>query len=185
MYIINEQMYRSPNVSSRHGVKVDTLVLHHTGGAFPGCAVWLCNPEAKASAHYIITRSGEIYQLVPPEYCAWHAGRSAFDYNDDGSISEEEKGLNRRSIGIELEYDHRIHEDYTSQQISMLVNLVIHLLKEWEIPYSNVLGHKEIAPGRKWDPGNFDMAAFRQHLYELSMLHINASLSKFKPKEGK
>jgi len=64
----------SPNFSSRHGRVPIGTCNHITAGAFPGCLNWLCNPESQASAHYLITQMGVIYQLVADENAAWHAG---------------------------------------------------------------------------------------------------------------
>jgi len=158
---INRDRFRSPNYSSRHGVSVDTLIIHHTGGKFPGCAEWLCNPTAKASAHYIVTQKGEVFQLVDEDLKAWHAGRGAFDLNQDGSISPEERRFNARSIGIELESDGK---SYTETQLDILKALTLNIILRHNIPTKNILGHKEIAPGRKWDPGNFDMNSFREEI---------------------
>jgi len=125
----------------------------------PGCATWMCNPKAKVSAHYLIDTEGSIFQLVEESECAWHAGRSAFDYNEDGSISTGEKSLNRRSIGIELE---SLGEEYSQKQLEANIALTKDIIVRHNILPKHVLGHKEIAPDRKWDPGNFNMAEFRE-----------------------
>ncbi len=162
---IDTLRFSTPNISGRHGSKIDTLVIHHTGGKFPGCAAWLCNKESRVSAHYVLNRKGEIYQLADNKFATWHAGRSGFDYNDDGTISDQEKGMNRRSIGIELEsYGY----EYTTEQMESLKGLCLQLLYDYNIPVKRVLGHKEIVENnRKWDPGNFDMDFFRRELSKL------------------
>jgi len=159
--VINRERFRSPNFSSRYGTAIDTLIIHHTGGSFPGCAEWLSNPRSKASAHYIITRDGDVYNLVDETKKAWHAGRGAFDLNQDGTISNDERRFNARSIGIELESDGK---SYTDVQLDMLKALTLDIVIRHDIPTSHILGHKEIAPDRKWDPGNFDMDAFRNEI---------------------
>jgi N-acetylmuramoyl-L-alanine amidase len=168
MVVINrDHPYYSPNYSSRKGTPIDTIIVHHTGGYYPGCCEWLCNKQSGASAHFIIRSNGEILEMVPVEYSAWHAGRGAFDLNEDGTISPLEKYFNRRSIGIELESD---GHSYSEAQLDALEGLVIDLCLQYNIPAKHILGHKEIAPDRKWDPGNFDMNAFRDKIkYALSL----------------
>jgi len=85
----------SPNKSKRPNGQLPTyIVLHHTGpGSFEGISKWLCDKDAKASAHYVISNSGKIVQLVDTKYKAWHAGIS--EWNDLSDI-------NRYSIGIEI-----------------------------------------------------------------------------------
>ena len=151
--------YSTPNFSDRHGTEIDTILLHHTGGDAPGCMEWLCSNESKVSAHYVIVKNGDIYKLLQPEKCAWHAGRGAYDLNRDGTISEDEKHFNRRSIGIELE---SMGDQYTYIQKIACIELCINLMLDHiRIKHNKILGHKEIAPGRKWDPNNFNMEKFR------------------------
>ena len=69
------QYKASPNYSSREGHKIVAIVNHITAGSFDGAVSWLCNPESQASAHYVVSRKGEVVQLVKDEYKAWHAGK--------------------------------------------------------------------------------------------------------------
>jgi len=154
--------FKSPNYNNRNGIVIDTLVIHHTGGLMPGCLDWMCNEKSKVSAHYLIVKDGTVYQLVDDKYSAWHAGLSEFDYNHDGTISQEEKSLNRRSLGIELEFK---NDGYTSQQMQSLIALSVDLVIKYKIPVLQVVGHKEIAPGRKVDPADFDMIRFRATIH--------------------
>jgi N-acetylmuramoyl-L-alanine amidase len=156
--------YSSANFSLRHETKIDTILLHHTGGTAPGCIEWLCNPTAKVSAHHCITKDGVIHELVDVYKCAWHAGRGAFDINNDGEISDEEKSFNRRSIGVEIE---SLGQTYTDLQLMATVDLCYFLCKHFDIPPANILGHKEIASQRKWDPGHFEMNDFREAIKQL------------------
>ncbi|GAF84111.1 unnamed protein product, partial [marine sediment metagenome] len=140
--------FQSPNYSQRKS-KIDSIIIHHTGGSFPGCVHWLCNKEARVSAHYVINELGQIYELVPDHFRAWHAGRGAFDLNQDGIISESEKYFNDHSIGIELvaypdDEDGKYH--YSKSMKASLNSLVYAKLYEHKISYRNILGHKEIAP---------------------------------------
>ena len=95
----------SPNRSGRKGASVDCTVLHYTGsrpgagGGAQGDVAWLCDPKARASAHFVIGRDGSVTQLVPLDEAAWHAGASAL-VEEDGALREN---VNLFSIGIELD----------------------------------------------------------------------------------
>lgn len=117
--------------------------------------------ESEVSAHLIITRSGDVFGLVPFEKKAWHAGRGAFDLNQDGTISQAEKMWNDRSIGIELESYESVRFKYTQKQLYVLNGTVIFLMNYFDIPADHIRGHKEIAPNRKVDPLNFYMNGYR------------------------
>ena len=87
---------KSPNTKGEDiSAKLDTVIIHYTAGtSAKGSAAWLCNPQAGASAHLVIGREGEIYQLIPFTTKAWHAGVSQY---------QGRKGFNNYSIGIELD----------------------------------------------------------------------------------
>ena len=104
----------------------------------------LCNVKAKVSAHYLVVKNGEVYELVGPEHTAWHAGESSWD---------GEKQLNESSIGIEL--DSYGNEAFTDRQMLSLMVLCRHLVEEYNIPQKNIVGHSDVAPDRKIDPGIF------------------------------
>ena len=88
----------SPNSSSRNGASVDGIVLHFTGGGdINGSIKWLCHPEAKASCHYLVSRSGRIVQIVREDRAAWHAGSPSTTPKLNGR-----KNLNKWTIGIEI-----------------------------------------------------------------------------------
>ncbi len=162
-YMINiKKDYSSPNFSVRK-TQIDSIIIHHTGGSHPGCCVWLSDPESKVSAHYVIVNlTGVIFQLVEDHGRAWHAGRGAFDVNKDGKISQIERMWNDRSIGIELE----AYPPYKYSQIQLhsLDNLVYQLMLKHHISVNMIFGHKEISPGRKFDPAEFEMDDFREHM---------------------
>lgn len=102
----------------------------------------------KVSAHYIITRSGRVVQLVPPRYKAWHAGESRLPFPDD-----QRESVNAFSVGIELL--EATGRPFTSLQYLALAALIKRLSRKHRI--KNVLGHEHVAPGRKNDPGkHFD-----------------------------
>jgi N-acetylmuramoyl-L-alanine amidase len=138
----------SPNHDERPGgVPIDILVLHYTGMRTAQEALArLCDPEAKVSAHYTIDRAGTVYVHVPEERRAWHAGVSYW---------AGERNVNARSIGIELvnpghEYG---YVPFTDDQIASLIDLASGIVERHGIPASRVLGHSDVAPMRKADPG--------------------------------
>jgi N-acetylmuramoyl-L-alanine amidase len=136
----------SPNHDVR-GAPVDMLVLHYTGMKTAEEALArLCDPAAKVSAHYTIDRDGSVYAHVPEERRAWHAGASHWAGRD---------GVNGCSIGIELvNPGHEFgYVPFTDEQIASLVALAQGILKRHTIAARHVLGHSDVAPSRKTDPG--------------------------------
>jgi N-acetylmuramoyl-L-alanine amidase len=135
---------RSPNQDARpEGAAIDILVLHYTGMRDADEALArLCDPDAKVSAHYTIDRDGCIYRHVPEELRAWHAGVSFW---------AGERNVNARSIGIELvNPGHEFgYEPFPKPQI----DLADGILARHPIPACRVIGHSDVAPARKMDPG--------------------------------
>lgn len=138
----------SPNHDARpDGAAIDHLVLHYTGMVSARDAIErLCDPVARVSSHYVIDEDGAVHALVPEERRAWHAGTSYWR----GS-----RGLNDRSIGIEIvnpghEWGYR---PFPAVQIEAVVALCRGILGRHAIPSCNVVGHSDIAPDRKRDPG--------------------------------
>jgi N-acetylmuramoyl-L-alanine amidase len=138
----------SPNFDARAGGgPIDILLIHYTGMPDAEAALSrLCLPEAKVSAHYVVGESGRITRLVAEDKRAWHAGRSfwagAFD-------------INSRSIGIELinpghEFGYR---PFPAAQMQALAALAHDIMARHPIPARRVLGHSDVAPTRKTDPG--------------------------------
>jgi N-acetylmuramoyl-L-alanine amidase len=129
------------------------LVLHYTGMKDARSALTrLCDPEARVSAHYMIDEDGTIYALVDEEFRAWHAGMAFWRGDRD---------INSRSIGIELvnpghEFGYRA---FPAAQMESLSELSRSILSRHPIPPRNIVGHSDIAPARKRDPGEkFDWA---------------------------
>lgn len=178
-YIAEEGVIRreTPNHSGPFAPDLpDTIIIHYTADSSAESSVnMLCDPRTKASAHLVIGRDGAIYQLLPFNLIAWHAGKSAYQ----GRV-----GFNRYSIGIELDnagqltksgeqyvawfgraypendvveavhrnetrpsYWHR----YTEEQITIAHGICTDLIEAYGI--SSILGHEEVSPGRKIDPG--------------------------------
>ena len=140
--------YPSANYDDRpSGADVEVLVLHYTG--MKNCEEALSrltDPHAEVSAHYLISEMGEIFSLVPEEKRAWHAGISYW---------RGIKNVNDYSIGIELENPgHQFgYRDFPASQINALFELSQEIISRHSISARNVVGHSDIAPRRKVDPG--------------------------------
>lgn len=155
----------SPNRSNRNGKKPKVIVIHSTEGAFSGAISWLRNPDSKASAHYIVARDGRIVQLVDTSECAWHAGESRFPRAADAKRSAVKSSINNVSVGIECEhFDGHDNHDWPLEQLESVAGICKLLMKKWNIPIENIVGHKDICipVGRKVDPVNFPWQALRE-----------------------
>ena len=139
----------SPNFDQkkRSSKSIKLLVIHYTGMQSERESIMrLCNPKYKVSSHFVINQNGKIYRLVQDYQTAWHAGKSCWG---------KYKNLNKNSIGIELV--NKGHEfDYTNfkkKQISSLIKICKILIKKYKIKKRNIVGHSDISPLRKIDPG--------------------------------
>lgn len=153
----------SPNHDERPaGTIIDMLVLHYTGMESAEAAIdRLCDPQAKVSAHYVVHENGHTVQLVAEEYRAWHAGVAFWRGN---------RNINARSIGIELvNPGHEFGlKAFPEEQMAALETLVLEIIQRHPIPGRNVVGHSDVAPRRKEDPGElFDW--FRLHKYGIGL----------------
>jgi len=139
---------RSPNHDERpDGAAIDMLVLHYTGmKSAEEALARLCDPEARVSAHYTIDRDGRVYRHVPEERRAWHAGVSWW---------AGERNINACSVGIELvNPGHEFgYEPFARPQIAALLDLAGDIVERHHIPPARVVGHSDVAPARKEDPG--------------------------------
>lgn len=138
----------SPNFDDRPGGReIDMLVLHYTGMKTGDEAFErLCDPVAKVSAHYLVEEDGRILQMVADDKRAWHAGISHW---------AGEEALNGCSIGIEIvnpghEWGYR---DFPNKQMNSVISLAESLMKRYNISNRRIVGHSDIAPTRKQDPG--------------------------------
>lgn len=139
----------SPNFSKKKRKTKDIrfVIIHYTGMQSEIESInRLKNPRFKVSCHYLINRKGKIRQMVKDRDIAWHAGKSKW---------KKLKDLNRCSIGIELvNRGHKFgYQDYSKNQINSLLKLCQGLKKKYSIKKENFLGHSDIAPLRKIDPG--------------------------------
>ena len=137
----------SPNFDERR-LPVSLLVMHYTGMKSGAEAIsWLANPDAKVSAHYVVTEDGQIVQMVDEEKRAWHAGR--------GSWREVRSDVNSASIGIEIVNTGHDwgYVPFPEEQMDSVVRLANDIVKRHHITPANVIGHSDVAPARKQDPG--------------------------------
>jgi N-acetylmuramoyl-L-alanine amidase len=149
----------SPNQDERPaGTPIDMLVLHYTGMQTGQAAIdRLRDPAAKVSSHYVVEEDGQVWRLATEDRRAWHAGVSHW---------RGHQALNDRSIGIEIvnpghEWGYR---RFPPAQMAAVRALCLGILGRHPIPPRNVVGHSDIAPDRKQDPGElFDWPGLAQH----------------------
>jgi N-acetylmuramoyl-L-alanine amidase len=137
----------SPNFDERQGGPPDMILLHYTGMQDGQSALdRLCAPESKVSAHYVVFEDGRVVQCVPEKLRAWHAGTSYWAGQTD---------INSRSIGIEIvNPGHDFgYPPFPLRQIAAVIALCKAIHTRWKIPADRVLGHSDVAPARKQDPG--------------------------------
>lgn len=148
---MNIQWARSPNFTAgRNGKKIIAIVNHITAGLMPGTLSWMRNPAAKASAHYLVTKAGEIYQLVKDQDTAWHAGI----VNKPSWPLYDGSNPNRYTIGIEHEC--RSGGELTEAQYHATLWLHKQLIQKYGILANAdyIIGHNRIdAVNRPNDPG--------------------------------
>ena len=144
---ITENYSPNFNLPKRSKKKIKFIILHYTGMKKELLAIKkLSDFNSKVSAHYFVKKNGEILNLVPDLYEAWHAGKSCW---------KSFKSLNKYSIGIEIQntgHDH-YYENFSFKQVSSIKKLLKYLIKNYKVKKNNVLGHSDISPDRKKDPG--------------------------------
>lgn len=148
----------SPNFDSRDGTPVSILVLHYTGMESADAALErLTDPAAKVSAHYLVAEDGTVIRMVAEDMRAWHAGLSYW---------RGIRNINAASIGIEIvnpghEFGYR---PFTEPQMQAVLLLVKDIVARHGIAPANVVGHSDVAPARKEDPGElFDWRLLARH----------------------
>ena len=146
---IKSTLNYSPNFNSKKREKkqIKFLIFHYTGMKKESEAIKrLTSIQSEVSSHYLIKNNGEILTLVPDLYISWHAGKSAW---------KNYSSLNNHSIGIEIcNPGHGTnYRKFSNQQIKSLLKLTIFLIKKYKINSKNILGHSDVAPDRKKDPG--------------------------------
>ena len=140
--------YKSLNFDKRNPAnKISFIVIHYTAmQSLDKTLKLLCSIKSKVSSHFLISKKGEIYKLVDENLRAWHAGKSKWKNIID---------INSCSIGIELENSghHLKFEKYNNKQINSLLELISYLKSKYNILETNIIGHSDVAPLRKKDPG--------------------------------
>jgi len=141
--------YYSPNFdkNKRSVNSIKIIVIHYTGmQSERESLLRLSNPKSKVSSHYLINQSGKIYRMVSDNKVAWHAGKSCWG---------KYKNINKNSIGIELvNKGHQFgYTSFKKQQMLSLINICRKLIKKYKIKRKNIVGHSDVAPQRKIDPG--------------------------------
>tara|TARA_B100000029_G_scaffold514215_1_gene616218 strand:- start:123 stop:848 length:726 start_codon:yes stop_codon:yes gene_type:complete len=135
------------NKSKRSKNLIRAIIIHYTGmQSERESIIRLCNPKFKVSSHFLINEGGKVYRLVDDNQIAWHAGKSCW---------KKYKNLNKNSIGIELvNKGHRFgYKNFKKKQLKSLTKICKILIKKYKINKKNVVGHSDIAPLRKIDPG--------------------------------
>ena len=146
---LNLTKYYSINfdLPKRAKKKIIFIIIHYTGMKKETEAIKrLRDNKSKVSSHYFIKKNGSVLNLVPDLYTAWHAGKSNW---------KKFKSINKYSIGIEISNPGHNHgyKNFSSKQIFSLIKLLKYLSKKYNIKKGNILGHSDIAPNRKKDPG--------------------------------
>ena len=141
--------FYSPNFSGekRLNNSIKLIIIHYTGMQSERESLdRLIDPKSKVSSHYAINQKGKIFRLVNDNQIAWHAGKSCWG---------KYKNLNKNSIGIELvNKGHQFgYTNFKKRQLSSLIKICKSLIKKYKIKKKNVVGHSDIAPLRKIDPG--------------------------------
>ena len=139
----------TPNFNSKKRIskEIKFIIFHYTGMKKESEAIKkLTNIQSEVSSHYIVKNNGELVKLLPDLYIAWHAGKSSW---------KNYKSLNSNSIGIEItnpghEFNYK---NFSKKQIMSIIKLSKFLIKKYTINSQNILGHSDIAPERKKDPG--------------------------------
>ena len=144
-----DSFFYSPNFNSKKRLKnsIKIVVIHYTGmQSERESIIRLCNPRSKASSHFLINQNGKVYRLVQDNRIAWHAGKSCWG---------KYKNLNKNSIGIELvNKGHQFgYTNFKKKQLLSLIKICKSLVRKYKIKKRNIIGHSDIAPLRKIDPG--------------------------------
>ena len=146
---MQEYSIYSPNFNKKkrsiNSIKI--IIIHYTGmQSERESIIRLCNPKSKVSSHFLINQNGKVYRLVQDNQIAWHAGKSCW-----GNY----KNLNKNSIGIELvNKGHQFgYTHFRKKQLLSLIKICKILIKRYKIKKKNIVGHSDIAPLRKIDPG--------------------------------
>lgn len=166
--IIDSTTYRSPDYrSSNRSSPIDMIVLHstETDSLEETAKCFMVEKERNVSVHYVVDRDGKIYQFVPENRSAYHAGKAKWRL----ATGEEVTNINSRSVGIE--FQRGSGQTFTPEQIRAGLELTSSIKNRYNIDPQNVVAHSDVAPSRKSDPGN----DFPWELWERNGLAANAN----------
>ena len=169
----------SPNfdISKKKKRNIKYLIFHYTGMKNEIKAIErLTSLKSKVSCHYFVKNNGSILKILPDKYISWHAGKSCW---------KGTKNLNKFSIGIEIQNPGHNHgyKKYNKRQVKSIINLVRKLSMKHKIKYTNILGHSDISPDRKKDPG--EKFPWKKILNKKISLNYKLKYSKFKRTNNK
>ena len=138
--------FKSPNFNERNSNKIQLVIIHYTAiNSLSESIRHLCSKKTRVSSHYLVSRKGDIYSLVSEKNRAWHAGQSYWQGETD---------INSNSIGIELDYNPSIKNNkYKTTLVVSLTKLLKKIIIKHKILPEKILGHSDISPYRKKDPG--------------------------------
>ncbi len=159
--------FKSPNFDERKSDKVNSIIIHYTAlKSIKESIKYLCSKKNKVSSHYLISKNGRIYNLVSEKKRAWHAGKSYWKGNND---------INSSSIGIELDfYPSTLTKKYNKNLLFSLIKLLKKIKKKYHIQENDILGHSDIAPYRKIDPGkNFPWYLLQENSLAFEIKNFN------------
>lgn len=157
---------------SRRGNSIDGVILHSMAGFYKGTLAWFNRPDVPASAHYLVSKTGEISKCVEEERASWHAGEVSVLYEEAPEIMKRKWGINPNlyTIGIELEDENNKEWVYPQKQYFATVELVADIFKRHKITPSldTILMHKQTNPLHRTDPiGNWHHEQFVNDVIEV------------------
>tara|TARA_Y100000590_G_C15693087_1_gene1004172 strand:+ start:1462 stop:2187 length:726 start_codon:yes stop_codon:yes gene_type:complete len=146
---MKKKPFYSPNFDRKKRSKksIKIIIIHYTGmQSERESIIRLCDPKSKVSSHFFINQIGKVYRLVKDDKIAWHAGKSCWG---------KYKNLNKNSIGIELvNRGHQFgYTNFKKKQLLSLIKICKNLIKKYKIKKRNIVGHSDVSPMRKIDPG--------------------------------
>lgn len=150
---------------NRRGNSIDGVIIHSMGGFYKGTLSWFNNPAVVASAHYLISKLGEISKCVEEQYASWHSGEVSVKYDRAPKIIQQKWGINPNlfTIGIELEDENNTQWIYPQKQYFAAVELVADIFKRYKLEANadTILMHKQTNPNHRSDPiGNWNHEQF-------------------------
>lgn len=151
-----ERILNSPNVSGGKRITPRAIVLHHTGGSYPGSVNWCMDPISKVSYHAIVAKDGRRTVLADPDERAWHAGVSSWRGKRD---------LNSWSVGAAFEGDSNKRQLGEDEMASM-ADYLLPIMARYGLTLADVTDHRTVAPGRKDDLAPAELARFKSYLGE-------------------